>query len=135
MKIKSLFGLMKSNKKLLIIFFSAVTIAIAVFYLPGAIDAYLDKHDNELIIGFITDIHAGSAKTTEKGSGIITPANFEKNMTTAFKNMRDADYVVALGDNIDRKKGCQIVNRINLVSIDDRRKLFSICDLNRFDGT
>jgi predicted MPP superfamily phosphohydrolase len=104
-KIRSI--LKKNPRKLAIAFFLISASVIAMVYLADDVDAYLDKNDNELIIGFVTDIHAGLEPTKKKGSGIIAPADFEKNLTTALKSMKDEDYVIALGDNIDQRGDCQ----------------------------
>jgi predicted MPP superfamily phosphohydrolase len=87
-----------------------LTVAAFIFVairITDGVDAYIDKHDNNLLIGFVTDIHAGSGATKEKGSGTITPDHFEKNLKSALNDMEEADYIIALGDNIDKKKNCQ----------------------------
>jgi predicted MPP superfamily phosphohydrolase len=99
----------KMARKKIAIVFSVLAVALFSWtYVADWVDAYADKHDGELKIGFVTDIHAGSGKTKEKGSGTISPANFEANMESALKDMdkQDADYVVALGDNLDGRNHC-----------------------------
>jgi hypothetical protein len=121
--------ILKNNKKklfLAVFIVAAMTFAMvrSAYYVDARVDAYFDKNNGgldgyldslidkstdskELDIGFVTDIHAGSLPTKEKGSGTITPDNFEKNLALAFKNINDADYVIALGDNIDQRQDCQ----------------------------
>ncbi|MEI6650084.1 MAG: metallophosphoesterase [Candidatus Moraniibacteriota bacterium] len=105
--IRSLFG----NRKRLTSIIGIILIVAIVFFTKdasyGAYLKYVRSHDNELKIGFVTDIHAGNKASKEKGSGLIYPMHFRENMTSALDDMRNDDYIVTLGDNLDVEKGCQ----------------------------
>jgi hypothetical protein len=92
-----------------VVFF--VLLLIAAFALKDpAYHEYLSSvrsHDNQLKVGFVTDIHAGNKKSKEKGSGLIYPMHFRQNMISALDDMKYDDYVISLGDNLDVERGCQ----------------------------
>ncbi len=104
---KKITSILKAGKKRQFLALSLTIAAIVAVVIYNYVDAYVDEHDNELIVGFVTDIHAGSAPTREKGSGIISPSHFRENLTKALNSMQDEDYVIALGDNLDQRQDCQ----------------------------
>jgi len=95
--------------KVILAIIGAIVAIVAITYLAKIGYIYYRRHDNNLTVGFVTDIHAGNKKSKEKGStsGVIFPQNFEKNLTSAFKDMQYDHYIISLGDNVDDSKQCQ----------------------------
>ncbi len=99
---KKCFAFLKSNK-----LWRWLAIALGVLIiiaLAGKI--FYSKHDENrpIIIGVVTDIHAGNQDTRKEGleeNNILHPIDFEKNFGSALKQMKDCDFILALGDNLN----------------------------------
>jgi 3',5'-cyclic AMP phosphodiesterase CpdA len=90
----------KKNRKNSIIAFSAIIVVLAAGYFSFG---YYNSH-RTIELGIITDIHAGNQDTRSEGiepNNILHPANFEKNVSQALKNMRDCNEIITLGDNMN----------------------------------
>lgn len=82
-----------------------IMLAVIIIAL-GTAKIIFDKHEkNKMItIGVVTDIHAGNQDVRKEGleeNNILYPINFEKNLKSALENMKDCDYVLTLGDNLN----------------------------------
>lgn len=63
------------------------------------------EYSSSLVIGFVTDIHAGDQEIREDGAdaeNIIFPNRFEKNFKKALIGMGNANLIFSLGDNLNR---------------------------------
>lgn len=85
------------NKIIFLIFLLLLGISISSYLII--------ENKKPLVVGFVTDIHAGDQDkrsiASEPGN-IVFPKNFEKNLKDALENMKDADIIIALGDNLNR---------------------------------
>lgn len=57
-----------------------------------------------ITIGVITDIHAGNQDRRTEGlesNNVLLPANFEKNLGSALSKMKNYDFILTLGDNLN----------------------------------
>jgi len=99
---KKLFAKIRISRKKAVLIMAVLGIAAlsaAGFY------AYGHFFKEELTIGIITDIHAGDQKYRDDGdepTNNLFPANYEKNMRSALDNLKDADLVLTLGDNMNK---------------------------------
>lgn len=87
-----------SKFKYLFLFSLPIVLAVSILLI-------VRNNPSEITIGFIADIHAGDQEYRndgEEANNILIPDNFEKNVKNALENMKDADLIFALGDNLNR---------------------------------
>jgi 3',5'-cyclic AMP phosphodiesterase CpdA len=96
-KISALFGGRRGAKL-------AAVNALILVVLAALCYAYFHSR-SPLVLGIVADIHAGDQKTRDDGiepENVLFPINYEKNFRSALENMRDADVIITLGDNLNR---------------------------------
>lgn len=113
LKIREFLEISRVRRRLLFLAVAAVLIVIVV---TGGF-LWERKQHRILVLGVISDIHAGDQKARDDGvepENVLLPANYEKNLRNALENLRDADIVIALGDNLNKsgKKHAQKLSEI-----------------------
>jgi len=93
----------KNRNKIAVIFLIAVSVLIL-----GKIS--FDKYERQktVIIGVITDIHAGSQDVRNDSiepNNVLLPSNYEKNLQRVLPEMKKDDLILALGDNLNVSSG------------------------------
>lgn len=110
MNLLSKIGMSRSGKFLCKFKYLFLCLFLAIFAV--VIILIVQKNSSKITIGFIADIHAGDQKLRTDGeeeNSDIAPINFEKNISSALENLKDADLILSLGDNLNRpsKKNTQ----------------------------
>lgn len=94
----------QNRKAILIVFLVALIISslLIIFSLKNE-PSEPKKPEKPLVIGIISDIHAGSQdiRKNENVNNTIFPSHFEKNLRMALENMQDCDFILTLGDNLN----------------------------------
>ncbi|MDD3498431.1 MAG: metallophosphoesterase [Candidatus Moranbacteria bacterium] len=101
-KLKKLLPEKNISKKSVLAFVIILSIGLFSFL---AFYIYNQYYPKEITLGLITDIHAGDQKYREDGddpANNLFPSNYEKNMLLALENLKDADIIMTLGDNMNR---------------------------------
>lgn len=97
------------NKKLLILFSAFLILGFLVSALALNFRSVLwsvrPLNPKTVKLGIITDIHAGNQDIRREGAeddNVLFPSHFEKNVRSALRNMEDCDFILTLGDNLNR---------------------------------
>lgn len=84
----------------------ALLLGGAIFLWVGMLVIFkIESDPDKLVVGFVSDIHAGDQSIRKEGiehENVIFPNRFEKNFRKALMQMRDADLIFTLGDNLNR---------------------------------
>ncbi|HCP08959.1 MAG TPA: hypothetical protein DIT25_04145 [Candidatus Moranbacteria bacterium] len=80
--------------------------ALAGIFILSALAGFAYVNNNSPVtLGIIADIHAGDQRWRDDGleeDNILHPVNFEKNVGSALEDLEGADYIISLGDNLNR---------------------------------